>query len=146
MRRSKDVSLTLLTALALSTTACDNRPVEVRNCVDTQGHIVPDFDCQEHSTGGGGGGYHYIYGGASGGRNCHRIRLAVGSTREAYALLLRIFQYRTLRFQQLLDAAAGVIHHLKHAGPCERSAFGGRLHFDEAAVFGHDDIHVDFGL
>ena len=69
MRRSKDVSLTLLTALALSTTACDNRPVEVRNCVDTQGHIVPDFDCQEHSTGGGGGGYHYIYGGASGGRN-----------------------------------------------------------------------------
>jgi hypothetical protein len=69
MRRSKDVSLTLLTALALSTTACDNHPVEVRNCVDTQGHIVPDFDCQEHSSSGGGGGYHYIYGGASGGRN-----------------------------------------------------------------------------
>ena len=68
MRRSKDVSLTLLTALALSSTACDNRPIEVRNCVDAQGRIVPDPDCRQHSS-GGGGGYHYIYGGTSGGHD-----------------------------------------------------------------------------
>lgn len=66
MRRSKDVSLTILTALALSTTACDNRPVEVRNCVDAQGHIVPDSNCRSSS--GGGGVFHYVYGGSSGGR------------------------------------------------------------------------------
>ena len=68
MRRSKDVSLTLLTALALSPTACDNRPVEVRNCIDAQGHIVPDSNCQQHSGGASGGGAHFIYGGSSGGR------------------------------------------------------------------------------
>jgi hypothetical protein len=68
MRRSKDVSLTLLTALALSSTACDNRPIEVRNCVDAQGRIVPDPNCRQHSS-GGGGGYHYIYGGTSGGHD-----------------------------------------------------------------------------
>ena len=67
MRRSKDVSLTLLAALALSTTACDNRPLEVRNCVDAQGHIIPDSNCQHHS-GGTGGVVHFIYGGRSGGR------------------------------------------------------------------------------
>ena len=67
MRRSKDVSLTLLAALALSTTGCDNRPVEVRNCVDAQGHIIPDSNCQETS-GRGAGGAHFIYGGSSGGR------------------------------------------------------------------------------
>ncbi|QNI32921.1 hypothetical protein H7849_02710 [Alloacidobacterium dinghuense] len=67
MRRSKDVPLTLLTALALSTTACDNRPVEVRNCVDAQGHIVPDSNCEQR-TGHGSGGAHFLYGGSSGGR------------------------------------------------------------------------------
>ena len=53
-------------SLALSTTACDNRTMEVRDCVDAQGHIVPDSNCKQRS---GGGGYHFLYGGASGGRN-----------------------------------------------------------------------------
>jgi len=66
MRRSKHVSLSLLAAFALTSTACDNRDWEVRDCVDAQGRIVPDSNCQPRS--GGGGGFHYVYGGASGGR------------------------------------------------------------------------------
>jgi hypothetical protein len=71
MRKSKAVPLTLLTAVALaSTVACDERPQEVRDCVDAQNHIVPDDRCnqQTHGGGGAGGSYRYIYGGASGGR------------------------------------------------------------------------------
>ncbi len=62
MRKSREVPITLLAALALSATAGDDRPVH-RDCVDAQGHILPDSDCQSHSTGG-----HYVYGGSSGGR------------------------------------------------------------------------------
>jgi hypothetical protein len=62
MRKSHDVPLTILAALALSSTACNNTPVP-RNCVDAQGHILPDSDCQSRATGA-----HYIYGGSSGGR------------------------------------------------------------------------------
>jgi len=80
MRRSKDVSLTLLAALAISTTACDNRPVEVRNCVDAQGHIIPDSNCQQGH--GGTGGAHFIYGGSSGGRVGDTV---VGGSAEAEA-------------------------------------------------------------
>ncbi|HEY1984361.1 MAG TPA: hypothetical protein VGG85_03075 [Terracidiphilus sp.] len=46
-------------------TACHDTP-ESRNCVDAQGRIVPDTNCQTHSY--GGSTYHYIYGGSSGGR------------------------------------------------------------------------------
>ena len=65
MRKSSDVPLTLLAALALFVTGCHDTP-ESRNCVDAQGRIAPDGNCQTHSS-GGGYGYHYIYGGRSGG-------------------------------------------------------------------------------
>jgi hypothetical protein len=67
MRRSTEVPLTLLAALALFTTGptgCQDTP-ESRNCVDAQGRIVPESNCQTHSS--GGYGYHYLYGGSSGG-------------------------------------------------------------------------------
>jgi hypothetical protein len=63
MRKSREVKLTLLAAVALSMTACRS---EHRDCVDKQGRIEPDSFCQ--ATGGGTGStYHYIYGGSSGG-------------------------------------------------------------------------------
>ena len=72
MRKSRTVTLTLLTTAALvSSTACDNRPQEIRNCVDTRNQIVPDDRCDHpalYAGGGGAGSYHYLYGGRSGGR------------------------------------------------------------------------------
>jgi hypothetical protein len=65
MRKSAAVPLTLLAALAALATGCHDTP-ESRNCVDSQGRIVPDTNCSTHP--GGGMGYHYLYGGASGGR------------------------------------------------------------------------------
>lgn len=62
MRRSREVNLTVLAAVAFSMTAC--RP-EHRDCVDKQGMKEPDTYCE--ASGGGGGAYHYVYGGASGG-------------------------------------------------------------------------------
>jgi hypothetical protein len=61
MRKSRDVPLTILAALALSSAACNDTPV-TKNCVDAQGHIIPDTTCQTHY-----GGAHYVYGGRSGG-------------------------------------------------------------------------------
>jgi len=61
MRKSREVKLTLLAAVAVSVTACRQH----RDCVDAQNHIQPDGYCQasdSHSV-----GYHYIYGGWSGG-------------------------------------------------------------------------------
>ncbi|HUB29091.1 MAG TPA: hypothetical protein VL967_05310 [Terracidiphilus sp.] len=61
MRRSREVKLTLLAAVALSVTGCRER----RDCVDAQNHIRPDGYCQasdSHSL-----GYHYVYGGSTGG-------------------------------------------------------------------------------
>jgi len=74
MRKSHAVPITLLAAAALTTgPGCDNRPREIRNCVDNQDHIVPDDRCDHPSAfsgyyGAGPGGYRYLYGGASGGR------------------------------------------------------------------------------
>jgi hypothetical protein len=62
MRKSKDVPITLLTALALCAAGCHDP--ETRNCVDAQGRIVPDGDCQNPAP---GAPYHYVYGGSSGG-------------------------------------------------------------------------------
>lgn len=62
MRRSSEVRLTLLAALALSVTACRS---EHRDCIDAYGHKLPDSACQ--ASGGGYYGAHYIYGGSSGG-------------------------------------------------------------------------------
>jgi hypothetical protein len=62
MRKSKQVPLTLLAALALTAIGCKDTP-ETRNCVDAQGRIVPETNCQATYP----GSYHYIYGGSSGG-------------------------------------------------------------------------------
>jgi hypothetical protein len=59
MRKSREVQLTLLAAIALSMTACRN---EHRDCVDAQGRLQPDSTCRS-----GMYGAHYIYGGSSGG-------------------------------------------------------------------------------
>jgi hypothetical protein len=63
MRKSREVPITLLAALALSSVACNDAPV-TRNCVDAQGRIIPDTNCQAHPIGGA----HFVYGGSSGGR------------------------------------------------------------------------------
>jgi hypothetical protein len=73
MRRSREVQLTLLAALALSVTGCREQR---RSCVDSQNRLLPDSACQAQNSGssgsyggyGGYGGAHYIYGGSSGGR------------------------------------------------------------------------------
>jgi hypothetical protein len=69
MRKSAAVPLTLLAALAALSTGCHDTP-ESRNCVDTQGRIVPESNCSNNPHSGAGAfiAYHYIYGGASGGR------------------------------------------------------------------------------
>ena len=63
MRKSKDVPITLLAVLAVFVTGCRETP-ESRNCVDAQGRIAPEANCQVPSS---GMSYHYIYGGSSGG-------------------------------------------------------------------------------
>lgn len=63
MRRSHEVKLTVLAAVALSMTACRS---EHRDCVDKQNYKEPDSYCA--ATGGSSGStYHYVYSGASGG-------------------------------------------------------------------------------
>jgi uncharacterized membrane protein YgcG len=59
MRRSRDVPLTILAAVALSLTGCRD---ERSDCVDTQNRKLPDSNCQVGSPGA-----HYVYGGSSGG-------------------------------------------------------------------------------
>jgi hypothetical protein len=60
MRKSREVKLTLLAAVALSMTACR----EHRDCIDTQNRKEPDSYCDAT---GGHGIYHYVYSGSSGG-------------------------------------------------------------------------------
>jgi hypothetical protein len=59
MRKSREVQLTLLAAIALSMTACRD---ERRDCVDSQSRLVPDSSCHT-----GTPGAHYVYRGSSGG-------------------------------------------------------------------------------
>lgn len=76
MRKSREVPLTVLAALAMCVTGC-HETNETRNCVDAQGRIAPDTRCDDDYSANGGnpvnggnatyGGYHYIYGGSSGG-------------------------------------------------------------------------------
>lgn len=61
MRKSREVKLTLLAAVALSLTACRS---ENRDCVDAQSRKLADSACH---VSGGAGGAHYVYGGSSGG-------------------------------------------------------------------------------
>ena len=59
MRRSQEVSLTILAVVALSLTGCRD---EHSDCVDPQNRKLPDANCQAGSPGA-----HFIYGGSSGG-------------------------------------------------------------------------------
>src|SRR5918999_2229597 len=45
----------------------------------------------------------------------------------------------------LLDSPRGQRDERVELWPCERTRLGGRLHLDQPAVAGHDDVHVDFG-
>jgi len=62
MRRSREVHLTLLAAIALSMTACEEK---TPHCVDSQNRLLPDSNCQ--TTSPVTTGAHYVYGGSSGG-------------------------------------------------------------------------------
>jgi hypothetical protein len=71
MRKSREVPLTLLAAVALASIGCHDEP---RHCVDAQNHLMPDSTCELHSS---SGGFHYVYGGSSGG---HVGDLVIGSS------------------------------------------------------------------
>ena len=60
MRKSKEVQVALLAAVALAMVGCRDQR---RDCVDGQNRLQPDSACQAGTTGA-----HYIYGGSSGGR------------------------------------------------------------------------------
>jgi hypothetical protein len=63
MRRSREIQLTLLASLALTTlTACRDEP---QHCEDAQNRLLPDSSCQMSPR---PVGVHYLYGGSSGGR------------------------------------------------------------------------------
>jgi hypothetical protein len=64
MRKSREVPLTLLAAVALASIGCQDDP---RHCVDAQNHLMPDSLCEQKQNSGGGVGYHYVSGGSSGG-------------------------------------------------------------------------------
>jgi hypothetical protein len=65
MRRSREIQLTLLASLALTTlTACRDEP---QRCVDAQNRLLPDSSCQVSGGTTGTYGAHYVYGGSSGG-------------------------------------------------------------------------------
>jgi hypothetical protein len=59
MRRSQEIELTLLAALALSMTACREQH---KDCVDANNRKVDDSYCEMHTSVA-----HYVYGGSSGG-------------------------------------------------------------------------------
>jgi hypothetical protein len=82
MRKSREVPITLLAALAaiLSSTAGCSQD-ESRNCVDSQGRILPDSYCGSSS--GIVGGPHYVYGGSSGG---HVGDTVVGGSTESHGV------------------------------------------------------------
>src|SRR5438874_8776519 len=50
-----------------------------------------------------------------------------------------------LRGRELLDAPRSELEQVVEAGPAEGRPLGGRLHLDQGAVAGHDDVHVDLG-
>jgi len=62
MRKSREVPLTLLAAVALASIGCSDEPVR---CVDAQNRLMPDSACQANTS--SGLGYHYVSGGSSGG-------------------------------------------------------------------------------
>jgi hypothetical protein len=51
-----------------------------------------------------------------------------------------------LQVVEPVDAGFGAVHHFEQARAREGVAFGRGLEFDAVAVFGHDEVHVGFGL
>jgi hypothetical protein len=65
MRKSSEVPLTLLAAVALASIGCSDEP---RHCVDAQNHLMSDSACeQKQNTPTGAHGFHFVSGGSSGG-------------------------------------------------------------------------------
>ena len=52
---------------------------------------------------------------------------------------------RLLEHGEPLAPERGEVEQLAEDGPVERDPLGGALHLDEAAVTGHDDVHVGLG-
>ncbi|WP_263355667.1 hypothetical protein [Acidicapsa ligni] len=81
MRRSREVPLTLLAALALTTIGttigCHDEPEGPRSCVDKENHLVPAANCEAHGGSGVVIPFHYVYGGSSGG---HYGDMVVGAS------------------------------------------------------------------
>src|SRR5579884_427364 len=48
--------------------------------------------------------------------------------------------------RELVDARCGEVEQLVEPLPVERHPLGRRLHLDEAAVAGHDDVDIDLGI
>ena len=73
MKKTQNITLGLLTGMALAFTSGCSRRVERRDCVDEAGRIANDQNCQaveEKRRSGYTGSlpyYHYLYGGSSGG-------------------------------------------------------------------------------
>jgi hypothetical protein len=71
MRRTRHITLGLLAAMAVAFTSGCSRQAERRDCVDLQGRLANDQNCeaaeQQRRTGYGGTSYRYLYGGSSGG-------------------------------------------------------------------------------
>ncbi|MGV3618346.1 MAG: hypothetical protein ACO1SV_23720 [Fimbriimonas sp.] len=72
MKKSNQVPAVLLMTVAAATMTGCNRPrydytTEVRRCVDPQGRIRPDYECERRTSGYYGGGYRtypsWAYGG-----------------------------------------------------------------------------------
>ena len=75
MKKSNHVPAALLmTVAAVALSGCNRKHYdysrEVRRCVDDQGRVFPDYECERRRTYGTGGGYysypHWAYGGATG--------------------------------------------------------------------------------
>jgi hypothetical protein len=71
MKKSQNVQVQLLAAVAaLTLSGCSSPgPREVRRCVDQNGNVLPERECERRSGGGGyyGRGYYYpryVYGGS----------------------------------------------------------------------------------
>lgn len=74
MKKSNHVPAALLmTIAAVTLTGCNRRHYdysrEVRRCVDDQGRVYPDYECERRRSRSGGGFYsypHWVYGGTRG--------------------------------------------------------------------------------
>ena len=64
MRRSREVPLTLLAAVAFASIGCEKAP---RHCVDAKNHLVEDSACEQKQDTASGVLFHYVSGGSSGG-------------------------------------------------------------------------------